>query len=141
MKKIILLMVLFVVFLVCGSVESARYQEELLSVTNIDLSQEGDTVIYQVPRLRHCILTKAVLVVGDFAGRSVMSIGEDGDHGDYIEAKLLTGLFSENDALILSRDDGFPPIESYGPKTLIIASVLTAEGGDKNKLMLYGILY
>lgn len=137
MKK--LMVVFFMLFAVIFFGQSARYQEELLSVTNVDLSQEGDTVIYRVPRIRHCVLTKAVLIVGSDAGRSVISIGQE--FGDWIYEKYLFGLTEKDDSIILTMAGQYPAQSSYLPRSAITLNVGTAEGGQQNKLILYGILY
>ena len=140
MKKLMFVFfVLFVAVLFVHPAESARYEEQLLSVTNIDLSQEGDTVIYRVPRIRHCVLTKAVLIVGSDAGRSVISIGQN--FGDWIYEKYLFGLIESDDSIILTMAGQFPAQNVYLPRSVIALNVGTAEGGPQNKLLLYGILY
>lgn len=143
MKKILLAVALVLVFLSTGYAFN-RGQEVLLSIRNIDLSEDGETVIFTVPRGYRLIITKAVLVVGIDAGMTQISIGQDGDFEDGIPIQSLSNLDSQYDAATLTYTWPQSPAigtKSYAPRTVIKATVYGAEGGAENKLFLYGILY
>jgi hypothetical protein len=146
MKKIVVVgLLLTVALLIMGASYKTPVfmgQETLLSVSNIDLSKDGDTSIFIVPKRHRCVLTKAVLVVGSNAGMTYFSIGQDGAETDFVENKILRDLNSQYDTLTQFASSPVTGIgKAYSAGTVIKALISRAEGGNKNTLFLYGILY
>lgn len=119
-----------------------KMSENLLSVTNLDLGADGDTVLYTVPTGLSLILTKAVLVVGADAVSTDLSIGQNGAETDWLPVNQLDNLDANGDAAILMPVPATIPAvkKLYPAGTVIEAKVANHAGGGTNTLYLYGIL-
>ena len=115
----------------------------LLSSTTVSLAADADTVIYEVPTGKRCILDHAILVAGADAGESDISIGQNSAETDFIGVTNLDNLNAQYDSMLLSPVPSATPatLKSYAAGTVIEAKVANHAGGTTNTLYLFGLLY
>lgn len=118
----------------------------LLSATTVALNANADTTLYTVPTGKRCILSHAILVAGDDASTTDISIGQDGAETDFVGAIDLGNLDAQYDAVRLApvpvaAAASAAKEKSYAAGTVIQAQVTNQAGGATNTLYLFGTLY
>lgn len=112
----------------------------LLATVNVPFDADADTDLYTVPAGKRLILTSAIIVVGDDATTTLLSIGQDGTETDFIDTNNLAALTGANYSMLLYPPQGTAQF-SYDPGTLIQAQVTNNGGSANNTLFLFGFLY
>lgn len=117
--------------------------EHILSITNVNLAANANTILYTVPTGKRCVLTKAILVVGADAGTTTISIGQSSALTDFVGTSTLSNINAQYDVAILTPVPNATPVlsKSYAAATVIKANVGSHAGGGTNTLYLFGILY
>ena len=117
--------------------------EGLLSVTNVSLAANADTTLYTVPTGKRLVLTKAIVIAGNDAASTDISIGQDGAETDWIGTTQCDNLDAANDVIILQPVPAATPVKSksYAAGTVIQMNVANHAGGATNSVRLFGYLY
>lgn len=117
--------------------------EILLSSTTLSFAADGDTTLYTVPASTTCVLTKAIIIAGDNANSTDLSIGQSGATTDWLPTNQMDNLDASGDAIIVMPVPATTPTKckAYAATTVIKATVANHNGGATNTIKLFGILY
>jgi len=125
----------------------------ILSVTDVDFSGAGQTVLYTVPVDKTLVVTKAIIVVGGDAGVTDITIGVTATWDNWAGANGIAGgdialdnLDAAKDMIVISPATFIATpaannvLQRYAAGEVIKIDVVVGNGNANNDVYLYGTL-